>query len=106
MYYILLAGAILNYLGALKMLKEVRDASSDTSYPEEYLQLKYFVIGVAATFGTIYLYLFFNREYLIPFLIFGAALKVWAYITCQYLYIDNKIAFRRFFEFGIECVSS
>ena len=72
-----------------------------SSAPEEFFQLKLFVIGVAATFGSIYLYLFFNTAYIYPFLIFGAALKAWAFISCLFLYVRKRIKFKLFFEFGI-----
>ncbi|MGI1677651.1 MAG: hypothetical protein K6L75_02885 [Cellvibrionaceae bacterium] len=101
MYYILLAGVFLNYLGALGLLKEIIISPPKSSDPEEYFQLKLFVIGVATTFGSIYLYLFFNNDLIFPFLIFGASLKIWAFATSLYLYATQRIKVKLFFEFGI-----
>lgn len=44
----------------------------------EWLQFKLIASGVAAVFGNMYLYLYFYPSYAIPFLIFGASLKIWA----------------------------
>jgi hypothetical protein len=101
MDYILLAGAALNFTGSLKMLKEIFKAQSSEADPEEYLQLKLFVTGVAATFGSLYVYLFFNPALIVPILIFGAALKSWAFITSLFLYCRKLLGFRAFSEFGL-----
>ena len=101
MYLILLVGVALNYLGALKLLKEVILSPPVATDPQEYFQLTLFVIGAAATFGTIYLYLYFNTDYIYPFLVFGAVLKTWAFLTCLYLYMIKRIDFKLYFEFGI-----
>lgn len=101
MDYILLIGAALNYSGSLKLLKEAFTSPPDATLPEEYFQIKLFVVGVAATFGSLYLYLFFNTQFVVPFLIFGAALKAWAFLTCLYLLVVKRIQFKLFFEFGI-----
>ena len=68
---------------------------------DEYLQLKLFVTGVAATFGSLYLYLFFNPEFIVPFLLFGAALKSWAFITSLFLFSRKILRIKAFAEFGI-----
>ena len=99
MQYFLLVGAALNFLGALKLGLE--SIINSRHAVEEYLQLKLFVFGVATTFGLIYLYLYFNPVYIHPFLVFGAGLKAWAFVSCFFLFIMGRIGFRLLFEFGI-----
>ncbi|PKN89296.1 MAG: hypothetical protein CVU51_00910 [Deltaproteobacteria bacterium HGW-Deltaproteobacteria-1] len=101
MDYILLAGAALNFTGSLKMFREICKAPPLESDSEEYLQLKLFVAGVAATFGSLYVYLFFNPALIVPILIFGAALKSWAFITSLVLYRMKLLRFKAFSEFGL-----
>jgi hypothetical protein len=101
MDYILLAGIALNYTGSAKMFMEICKAKPLETDPEEYLQFKMFVTGVAATFGSLYLYLFFNPEFIVPILIFGAALKSWAFITSLFLYRMKRLSFKAFSEFGL-----
>jgi hypothetical protein len=101
MDYILLAGATLNYTGSAKMFMEICKTKPLETDPEEYLQFKIFVTGVAATFGSLYLYLFFNPEFIVPFLLFGAALKSWAFITSLFLFSRKILRIKAFAEFGI-----
>ena len=63
MQYFLLVGAAVNFLGAIKLVLEL--ARQPINQPE-YLQLKLFVVGVAATFGVMYVYLFFFAQYIFP----------------------------------------
>ena len=38
-------------------------------------------MGTAFTFSAMYLYLFLNPQYVMPFLIFGMCLKFWAFVV-------------------------
>jgi len=99
--YILVIGAALNFIAGLKLLSEIVFSPPLKTDPAEYISLKLFVVGVAFTFGSVYTYLFFNLEYIVPFLIFGAALKSWACIVGLYLYIIKRIELKMFIEFGV-----
>ncbi len=101
MDYILLAGAALNFTGSIKMFREICKAAPSETDAQEYLQLKMFVTGVAATFGSLYVYLFFNPELIVPILLFGALLKSWAFITSLFLYRIKRLHFKAFSEFGL-----
>jgi hypothetical protein len=101
MNYILLIGAALNIYGGLTMLKAVVTSLPLKTNPEDYIQLKIFVVGVAVTFASLYVYLFFNPEHIMPFLIFGAALKSWAFITSLYLYRTKTLSLKVFNDFGL-----
>jgi hypothetical protein len=72
LHWVLLLGVALNWLGALQIavasLRELRTVQA----PPDYWQLRFFVAGTAATFGAMYLYLFFHAEYVRPFLWFSA----------------------------------
>ncbi len=100
MKLVLLVGVAQNWFGAAMMLLEVwRRARSDTD-PPDYEQLKMFAAGTAATFGAFYLYLFINPRYVIPFLVFGAALKTWAFILSAILRVRGRLAREPFLVFG------
>lgn len=101
MTYILLFGAVFNILGGINLLRVGLSIKPVESLPEDYSLYKLFVAGVAVTFGALYIYLFFNTEYIIPFLVFGAALKTWALISSGYYYFINQISLKLFIEFGV-----
>lgn len=101
MNFILLIGAALNIYGGLTMLKAVVTSFPLKTNPEEYIQLKIFVVGVAVTFASLYVFLYFNPKHIMPFLIFGAALKSWAFITSLYLYRTKNLSFNGFKDFGL-----
>jgi hypothetical protein len=101
---ILLVGVALNWLGAAKLFIEaffaVRAASAAIS-PAEYFQFKLFTAGTAAVFGSFYLYLYIHPVFVIPFLVFGAALKTWAFLLSLYLFLIGRLPRRALFEFGV-----
>lgn len=101
MNYILLIGAALNILSGIKLLLEVISASSGSEGPEDYRFLKLFVVGVAFTFASLYMYLFFHATYILPFVIFGASLKTWAFFVGLYLYASKRITAKTFGEAGV-----
>ena len=99
--YILLIGAALNILSGIKLFLEVISDSSGHPDPEDYRFLKLFVVGVAFTFASLYIYLFFNMTYVMPFIIFGASLKTWAFFVGLYLYVSKKVTAKTFVEAGV-----
>jgi hypothetical protein len=102
MQYILLIGVALNYLGAVKLLSTaLRALPGSSGQSGEWLQFKLFTAGTAATFGSLYLYLYFQPLFATPFLIFGAALKSWAFVLSLLLYGRRRLGFAEFAEFGI-----
>ncbi len=102
MHYILLIGAGYNFIGCLKLLKELFISAPPLETDnQEYYQLKLFVAGVAVTFGALYVYLFFYPQYIFPILIFGAGLKSWAFLGSLYLYLLKRLDLKTFFDFGI-----
>ena len=101
MYYILLIAAALNILSGIKLSLELVSASGASEGPEDYRFLKLFVVGVAFTFASLYIYLFFNTAYVFPFVIFGASLKTWAFFVGLYLYVSKRITAKAFGEAGV-----
>jgi hypothetical protein len=104
MQAILLVGAALNWLGAAKFFIETLFAvrvATNSSSPAEYLQFKLFTAGTAAVFGSLYLYLYIHPVFVIPFLVFGAALKTWAFLLSLYLFLIGRLPRRTLFEFGV-----
>lgn len=72
--YLILTGTALNYYGAVSGLFAISSDSKNVSNGYFILQ-KLFLTGVAATLGSLYLYVFFRPTYIVPFQGFGAALK-------------------------------
>lgn len=63
--------------------------------------MKLFVAGTAAVFGSMYILLYTEQEHVVPFLIFGAALKTWAFILSVALYRSGRVSARQLVEFGL-----
>jgi hypothetical protein len=101
MHWILILGAALNWFGALSGLQTASRELSRVEGPGDYWLLRLFFLGTAATFGSLYLYLFFNPQYVWPFLIFGAALKSWAFLIALYLYRVGKLSREGLAQFGV-----
>jgi small-conductance mechanosensitive channel len=96
---VLLAGVVLNGLGALQLLVGALKAPSELA--GEHVQLKLFAAGTAAVFASMYGYLYLHPQYAQPFLVFGAALKTWAFVLTLVLYRRGRIELRAFLEFGV-----
>ncbi len=102
MHYILLIGAAYNILGGVRLfLSALREAPLTPSQPGASPHLPLFVAGTAFVFGSMYLYLFLNLKFLVPFLLFGAALKTWAFLISIFLYRKGHIRRKVFLEFGL-----
>ncbi|MGH1423014.1 MAG: hypothetical protein ACRBEQ_14475 [Hyphomonas sp.] len=101
LHWVLLLGVALNGLGALLIATTTVREMSSVQAPEDYWQVKLFFAGTAATFGAMYLYLFVHQEYVWPFLIFGAALKTWAFLLAIILHLLGKISKAGLISFGL-----
>ena len=100
----MLAGVAMNWYYAALLLLQIRTAAIDVrpgELPGDYEQLKLFSAGTAAVFGTMYLFLFFEPHYVVPFLIFGAALKTWAFVLSAVLHRLRRLRLQEFIFFGV-----
>ncbi len=90
MEYILLIGAGFNIFGGCSLIASifrefpfsfstVRDAGAIN--PPDYMLFRLFTAGTAFCFGSMYMYLYYNPSYAVPFLYFGMALKYWAFVA-------------------------
>lgn len=101
MHWVLIVGAALNWFGAISGLLTAMKDLGRVEGPGDYWLLRLFFLGTAATFGSIYLYLFFRPEYVWPFLIFGAALKSWAFLIALYLFRSGQLSKDGWLQFGV-----
>jgi hypothetical protein len=100
--YILLGGAIFNFLGGISILVLfVQISSSEEMKPPDYAQYRLFTAGAAFTFGAIYFYLFQNPRYAVPFLIFGMCLKFWAFVVSLIAYKWYGLSLKDLVHFGV-----
>jgi hypothetical protein len=99
---VLLLGVALNFVGGVQILFSAMGAlAAPGSAANQYLHFHFLAAGTALVFGSLYLYLYFHPAFVIPFLIFGAALKTWAFLLCAYLYSKRRLLRRTLFEFGV-----
>jgi len=100
--YVLLLGAAFNFYGAFTLLRTaIRAMAPAPGAFDPSLHLTLFVAGTAAVFGSLYTYLFFHPEFVFPFLVFGAALKTWAFLLSLYLYVKRRVPRQLLLEFGV-----
>lgn len=97
----LLAAVALNWSGAAKLAREVWPTDRPPGAPGDRDQMKAFTAGTAATFGSYYLYLYLTRKPAVPLLMFGAALKLWAFALSAVLLAQGRLDRRSFLEFGV-----
>ena len=98
---VLLLAVALNFHGAARMLMGgMRLVPAAARGEVKNLHFQWFAAGTAAAFGSLYLYLFFRPEFVVPFLVFGAALKTWVLLLCLYLYFKHCLSRRVLVEFG------
>lgn len=102
MHYILLAGAIFNLYGGISKLASFAALSaSQKANPSDYAPGRLFVVGTAFTFSAMYVYLFLNPQYIMPFLIFGMCLKFWAFVVSLLSYILYGFPMKALISFGV-----
>jgi hypothetical protein len=109
MEYILLIGAGLNIIGGCSIIVSifrefpfgfpaVRDAGEIN--PPDYMLFRLFTAGTAFCFGSMYIYLYFNPAYAVPFLYFGMALKYWAFVASLVASIRYRLPKTILINFG------
>jgi hypothetical protein len=102
MRYILLVGAAFNLLGAFPLARAAaKILRAPASSADRALELMLFTAGTAVVFGSLYLYLFFNPHLVMPLLLFGIALKLWALVLASYLYAQGRASKHSFMRFGM-----
>ncbi len=102
MQYILLAGAVFNSIGGISIFALFAKLTpSQRAHPPDYALYRLFTGGTAFTFSALYLYLFLNPQYAVPFLIFGMALKFWAFVVSLVAYGRYKLPKTDLFTFGV-----
>lgn len=95
--YLLLVGTALNYVGAISVLPP-SSRRNLAIVSGRHAQAELFIAGVEASFGTLYL---FRPQYIIPFIVFGASLKIWAFLIALSVYRTRRIERREFILFGV-----
>lgn len=102
MRYILLLGAAYNLIGSWPLfLAAKRTLASAPGPADKSLNLVLFSAGTAIVFGSLYLYLFLNPSFVVPFLVFGASLKTWAFLLSCYLYFKRRASRDTLIQFGL-----
>jgi hypothetical protein len=114
--HILLVGALFNLVGGLGILLSMRmklplgfaELPPDgRSAPPDYVQFRVFTAGAAFTFSAMYYYLYRNPEYAMPFLLFGTALKYWAFLASLFAHVRHGLPRGGLIAFGVSnlCVA-
>ncbi len=100
MKYILLIGAVMNFIGFAGMIISMwvklplsfpTLPSTEDMNPSDYVLHRLFSAGTVFTFGTMFMYLYYHPENAIPFLIFGMALKYWVFLASLVAYFRYKM---------------
>jgi hypothetical protein len=106
---ILLIGAALNLTGGIGILLSMAIKipftfpvmpSADTVNPSDYALHRLFTSGTAFTFASMYVYLYLHPEYVMPFIVFGMALKYWAFAASLVSFIFFKLPKDILINFG------
>ncbi|TAK84729.1 MAG: hypothetical protein EPO12_03955 [Aquabacterium sp.] len=98
---VLLAGALLNFWGALRLALWPLPGTSHRADAAHIGLLQLFAAGTAAVFGALYLLLWLQPGWVLPFLVFGAALKSWACVISLFLHGRGRIGSRLLVQFGL-----
>lgn len=102
MKVVLLSGVLLNTAGAGKLVASaLASARSAAELPGDYLQIMFFTAGTSMVFASLYAYLYVHPRNVIPFLVFGAALKTWAFLASLGLFAADRLSRRLLIEFGV-----
>ncbi|KAE8160188.1 hypothetical protein BDV40DRAFT_271151 [Aspergillus tamarii] len=101
--YLILTGTALNYYGAISGLTSIlnESPSKGQSSAGTVIFQRLFFVGVGATLGSLYLYLFFKPQYVVPFLGFGASLKYWAYLSAAIAYKHYNFPRAAYIRYGV-----
>jgi hypothetical protein len=102
MEYILLVGALFNFLGGISILVTFAALPApEKRSPADYAQYRLFTAGTAFTFAAMYYYLFQNPQFAMPFLIFGMCLKFWAFVVSVLSYSRYGLFTKDLIGFGV-----
>lgn len=96
---VLLSGVVLNWAGAVKIARDCLTQRPGEA-PADYELYKAFTAGTAATFGAFYLYLHITKKPVVPLLMFGASLKMWAFVLSAVLRSQRRLDSESFLSFG------
>jgi hypothetical protein len=112
MRIVLLLGAVLNGFGGVSIVWSMFASipysfeqlpNRDEINPSDYPLFRLFTAGTALCFSALYFYLYVHPQYTFPFLIFGMALKYWAFVVSLIAYVKFRVPKRVFIGFG--CVN-
>lgn len=112
MRVVLLLGAVLNGFGGLSIVSSMfasipynfeRLPSREKINPSDHPLFRLFTAGTALCFSALCLYLYFHPQYAFPFLIFGMALKYWAFVVSLIAFVKFRVPKHVFIGFG--CVN-
>ena len=107
---ILLIGSAVNCIGGISIILSMFKAmpfsfpklpAADAINPNDYLLYRLFTAGTAFCFSSMYLYLYIHPEFAFPFLVFGMALKYWAFIASVIAYVKSRLPVSILVNFGI-----
>ncbi len=110
MKIVLLIGALVNAIGGMSILLSMyavypfsfpKLPAKDDIRPDDYILYRLFTAGTAFCFASMYLYLYFRPEFAFPFLLFGMALKYWAFAASLVAWRKFRLPFLVFLNFGI-----
>jgi len=102
MHYILLGGAIFNFLCGVNVLVSFAKLSpSEKTTPPDNAVYRLFTAGTAFTFGAMYFYLFQNPQYAMPFLLFGMSLKFWVFFVASFVYSRYSLSLKDLIGYGV-----
>jgi hypothetical protein len=108
--YILAVGAALNFYGGVSLILSLfvtlplgfpRLPAAREINPPDYLLYRLFTAGTAFAFGSMYVYLFMHPRYALPFLVFGTALKYWAFAASLAAYLRSSLPRDILVTFGV-----
>ncbi|MBU1171722.1 MAG: hypothetical protein KKD44_19385 [Proteobacteria bacterium] len=107
---ILLIGGVFNLIGGIGILLSIfiripfgypGIPPAGDIVPRDYMQFRFFCVGTAFSFGTMYLYLYRHPQHAIPFLFFGMGLKYWAFASSLIAKIRYNMPNDAFLLFGV-----
>lgn len=110
MKIILLIGAALNCIGGISIILSMFRAlpfgfpklpAAGEINPNDYLLYRLFTAGTAICFSSLYLYLYLHPEFAYPFLVFGMALKYWAFMASMVAFVKSRLPVPVLVNFGI-----
>ena len=102
-------GAVFNYIGGMSILSSMfttipysfpKLPGRHEINPDDYVLYRLFAVGTAFCFGSLYLYLYVRPQYAFPFLLFGMALKYWAFAASVIAHLKFRLPMPVLIVFG------